>query len=210
VPVDIVVDTSLPDVSTSPTAADTNEDAERENGVAAEDRITEAQLKIEPKARSWKLILAYALLCVLALTSALGAGYFKWQDARARESQAAAAQSVAAAADVTIALLSYRPDTVEKDLSAAHDRLTGPFRDAYSKLVHDVVIPGAKQKQISAVATVAGAASLTATGSRAVVLLFVDQTTTVGNNAPTNTTSTIRVTLDKAGDRWLVSQFEPI
>jgi Mce-associated membrane protein len=115
-----------------------------------------------------------------------------------------------AATDSSIALLSYRPDTVEKDLVAARDRLTGTFRDSYTSLTHDVVIPGAKQRQISAVATVPAAASVSATARHAVVLVFVDQTVVVGQDAPTSTASTVRVTLDNIGGRWLISGFDPV
>jgi Mce-associated membrane protein len=107
-------------------------------------------------------------------------------------------------------MLSYKPDTVDKDLNAARDRLTGNFRDAYTQLTHDVVIPGSRQKKISTVANVAAAASLSATQIRAVVLLFIDQTTTIGNDPPTNSASSVRVTLDKVGDRWMVSDFTPV
>jgi Mce-associated membrane protein len=77
-------------------------------------------------------------------------------------------------------------------------------------LISDVVIPGAKQKQISTTATVPAAASVTAESRHAVVLVFVDQTVVVGSDAPADTTSAIRVTLDKTSGHWLVSQFDPI
>ena len=76
--------------------------------------------------------------------------------------------------------------------------------------VHDVVIPGAKQKKISAVATVPGAASISADPDHAVVLVLVDQTTLIGADAPVNTASSVKVTLDKVHDRWLISQFDPV
>jgi Mce-associated membrane protein len=60
------------------------------------------------------------------------------------------------------------------------------------------------------VATVPGASSVRATQSHAVVLLFVNQTVIIGQDAPTNSASTVRVTLDKIGDRWLISQFDPV
>ena len=85
-----------------------------------------------------------------------------------------------AAKDSTIALLSYKPDTVEQQLGAARDLLTGDFRDSYTSLTNDVVIPGAKQKQISAVATVPAMASVSADPNHAVVLVFVNQTVVVG------------------------------
>ena len=119
-------------------------------------------------------------------------------------------EAMQAAKDSTIALLSYKPDTVEQQLGAARDLLTGDFRDSYTSLTNDVVIPGAKQKQISAVATVPAIASVSADPKHAVVLVFVNQTVVVGQDAPTDTASSVRVTLDKVGDRWLISKFDPV
>jgi Mce-associated membrane protein len=170
-----------------------------------DDQSTSARRRIR-----WSRAIAFGLLPGLALLLAAAAGFLKWQDASVRDAAVARAESARAATDSTIALLSYRPDTVEKDLDAAKGRLTGTFLSAYTSLTHDVVIPGAKQKQISAVATVPAAASTSATGNHAVVLLFVNQTVIVGQGAPTNTASSVRVTLDKVDGRWLISQFDPV
>lgn len=159
---------------------------------------------------SWKRILAYGVLPALALILAAGAAYLKWQASSAQLSQTAAVQSRQAATESTIAMLSYRPETVDKDLLSAGNRMTGKFRDDYTRLINDVVIPGAKQKKISAVAKVAAAASVSATENHAVVLAFVDQTVTIGGDPPTDTASSVRVTLDKVNGRWLISQFDPI
>ena len=158
----------------------------------------------------WSRAIGYGLLPGLALLLASAAGFLKWQDVSARDAVMARTESVRAATDSTIALLSYRPYTVEKDLEAARRRLTGTFLSAYTSLTHDVVIPGTKQKQISAVATVPAGASTSATENHAVVLLFVNQTVIIGQDAPTNTASSVRVTLDKVGGRWLISQFDPV
>ena len=158
----------------------------------------------------WSRLIAYGLLPGLALLLASAGGYLKWQDASARDAQLARTASVQAATDGTVALLSYRADTVEKDLEAARGRLTGTFLNAYTSLTHEVVIPGAKQKQISAVATVPAASSISASTNHAVVLLFVNQTLIIGQDAPTNTASSVRVTLDKVGDHWLISGFDPV
>jgi Mce-associated membrane protein len=158
----------------------------------------------------WSRALVFVVLPALALLLAAAAGFLKWQGGSGSDAAGARVESVRAATDSTIALLSYKPDTVEKDLAAARARLTGTFLSAYTSLTHDVVVPGAKQKQISAVATVPAAASASATENHAVVLLFVNQTVIVGQDAPTNTASSVRVTLDKVGGRWLISQFEPV
>jgi Mce-associated membrane protein len=103
-----------------------------------------------------------------------------------------------------------RDATVDRDLGAARDRLTGTFRDAYTSLTNDVVKPGSKQKQISAVAAVPAAASISATENHSVVLVFVNQTIIVGSDAPSSTASSVKVTLEKQCDRWLISGFDPV
>jgi Mce-associated membrane protein len=172
---------------------------------------TTAAPEAAPKRRfSLAAAVAFGLLPILALLLAATAGYLKWEDSSRRDADGARIESVQAAKDSTVALLSYKPDTVEKDLGAARDRLTGGFLDAYTQLVNGVVIPGAKEKKISALAQVPAAASVSAKHDHAVVLLFVNQTVVVGTDAPTNTASSVRVTLDKVGDRWLISGFDPI
>src|SRR5271168_4685658 len=141
------------------------------------------------------------MLPVVALLLAAAAGFLKWQDWWIRSSGAAAIESVSAAKESTVAFLSYQPDSVDKDLGAARDRLTGKFKDSYTQLVHDVLIPGAKKDHISAIATVPASASVSATPNHAVALVFVNQTVTVGNDAPTDTAPTVRVISDKSGNR---------
>ena len=158
---------------------------------------------------------AFGVLPAVALLLALGAGYLKWMDNSAlvddiTNAESPARQAMQAAKDSTIALLSYKPDTVEQQLTAARDLLTGDFRDSYTSLTNDVVIPGAKQKQISSVATIPAMASVSANPNHAVVLVFVNQTVVVGQDAPTDTASSVRVTMDKAGGRWLISKFDPV
>jgi Mce-associated membrane protein len=177
---------------------------------AAEAAAEAAAAPVERGSRfSWTRLLVVALPA-LALIIALGVGYLKWLDGAARESLAAAEASVRAASESTIAILSYKPETVDRDLKAAAERLTAGFRQQYTQLVNDVVAPGAKQQHITAVATVPAAASVSATGKHAVVLVFVDQTTTIGNDAPTQTTSSVRVSLENVDGRWLISQFDPV
>jgi Mce-associated membrane protein len=203
---------------TDEVADKTDEVADTADEVADNDEPTEiADEKSEsaepekPKRRiQWARVFAFGVLPAVALLLAMAAGYLKWVDNSVRNSETARIESMQAAKDSTIALLSYKPDTVEQQLGAARDLLTGDFRDSYTSLTNDVVIPGAKQKQISAVATVPAVASVSAEPNRAVVLVFVNQTVIVGQDAPTDTASSVRVTLDKVGDRWLISKFDPV
>ncbi|MCW2564636.1 MAG: Mce-associated rane protein [Mycobacterium sp.] len=176
----------------------------------ADETSESAEPKKPKRSIQWTRVFAFGVLPAVALLLALGAGYLKWMDNSVRNSETARIESVQTAKDSTIALLSYKPDTVEQQLGAARDLLTGDFRDSYTSLTNDVVIPGAKQKQISAVATVPAVASVSAKPNQAVVLVFVNQTVIVGKDAPTDTASSVRVTLDKVGDRWLIAKFDPV
>jgi Mce-associated membrane protein len=154
--------------------------------------------------------LVFGLLPGLAMLLAGGVGYLKWQRATDVETRSARIESLQAASESTVRILSYSPDTVDGELQAARDRLTGTFRDAYTQLIHDVVIPGSKEKKISALATVPAAASISASPNRAVVMVFVNQSITVGNDPPSTTASTVRVTMDRRDNHWLISDFTPI
>ncbi len=206
-------ESSVDDVAGRDDLADEAEAADEADLLDADDIGDDDDGSDAPEQRgarfSWRRLL-FAALPVLALLLALGVGYLKWLDGTARGSRAAAEESISAASDSTIAILSYKPETVDQDLKAAADRLAEPFRQQYTQLVTDVVAPGAKQQHISAVATVPAAASVWATGKQAVVLVFVDQTTTIGTDAPTQSTSSVRVSLNKVDGRWLITQFDPV
>jgi Mce-associated membrane protein len=180
------------------------------DGESPQTEVSNARVAQAKRRVPWKRVIAREVLPTLALLLALGAGYLKWVDGSARDARTASAESVRAAIESTIAMLSYQAGTAEKDLGAATGRLTGSFKDSYKSLIHDVVIPGAKQKRISAMANVPAAASVSASTNHAVVLVFVNQSTTIGNEAPTSTASSVRVTLDKVQNRWLISQFDPV
>jgi Mce-associated membrane protein len=158
----------------------------------------------------WPRVFAFGVLPGLALVLALAAGFLKYVDNSVRTSDTARVESMQVAKDSTIALLSYEPDKVKEQLNDARNLLTGDFQNSYTSLINDVVIPGAQQKRISAVATVPAAASVSAEPNHAVVLVFVNQTVIVGADAPTDTASSVKVTLDKHGDKWLISEFQPV
>jgi len=161
-----------------------------------------------PRGINLSRVLVYGLLPALALLLAIAAGLLKWQDASVRGTDLARSQSVAAARDSTIALLSFRFDTVDRDVAAARERLTGNFRDVYTQRSREELIPNAKERHVSATAIVPGAASESVLHNHAVVLVFVNQTIRIGDSAPADAVSSVRVTLDRIGERWLVSGFD--
>jgi len=188
-------------------------DANERSGAAesANAEVAEPKKTASRKFRiRWSRVVVYGVLPAAAMLLAAAAGFLKWQESSARAQEVARIESVAAAKDSTVALLSYKSDTVEKQLDAAKSTLTGAFKDSYSQLISDVVIPGAKRGHVSITATVPAAASVSATADHAVNLLYVNQSAAVGNEPPTDSSSSVRVTLDKVDGRWLISGFDPV
>ncbi|WP_082570119.1 hypothetical protein [Mycobacterium sp. Root135] len=198
-------------------ALSTNEPSNREvvgdaqdEQQSKDDDAIRVETSSKPTLSPWKRRLVFLVLPIVVLIATAAVAYLRYEKETLGTADAARAASVQAARDATTAILSYRPDTVEQDLAAAQSKLTGSFRDSYASLTRDVVIPGAKQKQVSAEASVPAAASVSATGSHAVVLVYVNQAVIVGNDAPSSTMSSVRVTLDKVDGAWLVSGFDPV
>ena len=205
---------------TAPTDESEPVEAATETTESAEDSTDESEPAGAKRRINWPRVLAYGVLPGLALLLALFAGFSRWEyvssgygalpPGASEQNPSPATESMNAAKDSTIKMLSYKPDTVDQQLNSARDLLTGEFRDSYTSLINDVVIPGAKQKQISAVASVPAIASVSAEPKHAVVLVFVNQTVVVGQSPPSDTASSVRVTMEKVDDRWLISEFEPV
>ncbi|MCB1265786.1 MAG: hypothetical protein KDB56_14640 [Mycobacterium sp.] len=176
----------------------------------AEDTVAASEGAGFRGAADWQRIAAFGVLPATTLALTVGAGLLLWKYVARDAVDTARTESVAAAREATVAILSYRADTVEADLTAARDRITGAFLDSYTDLVDRIVVPGARAKGISTEARVPAAASVSADADHAVVLVFVDQTVTMEGSAPSNSASSLRVTLDKVGERWLVSGFDPV
>ena len=84
---------------------------------------------------------------MLAIALLLASAWLAWDGTARRGAEQAGNEAIQAARESIVAILSYRPDTAEKDLdTAARERLTGPFFDDYTQLIRTVVIPDAKQR----------------------------------------------------------------
>ncbi len=154
-----------------------------------------------------------AVLALLVVASAALAGsllYLQYRPDRATDSSAAKS-AIAAASDGTVAILSYTPDTLEHDFTSAKSHLTGDFLSYYTKFTEQIVAPAAKQKSVKANAVVVRAAVSEMHPNKAVVLVFVNQSTMSADRPePSLTSSSVLVSLIKAEDRWLISSFNPV
>lgn len=157
--------------------------------------------------------LAVLLALLVVASAALAACLLYFQYLPDRDTDAAAAKSaITAASDGTVAILSYSPDTLDRDFSSAKSHLTGDFLSYYTKFTEQIVAPAAKQKSVKTNAVVVRAAvSGELHPDNAVVLVFVNQSTVSKDRPePSLTSSSVLVTLTKANGRWLISSFNPV
>lgn len=149
----------------------------------------------------------------LLLGSAVAAGSVYWWLFRPDQltNEAAQQRVVAAAKEGIEAALSYSPENLDNDLSTAKSHMTGKFLDYYSDFTKNVVTPAARDKGVKTEANVARAAVSDMHPDKADVLVFVNQVTTSKSRpTPALATSTVLVTMVKSGDRWLISEFNPV
>jgi Mce-associated membrane protein len=168
--------------------------------------------KSQPPGRGRRL-LPVAVLALLLLGSAGLASWLYFYQVRPDQETngAAAAQTVKAANDGAVALLSYAPGTMDQDFAAAKSHLTGGFLDYYSQFTHDIVAPAVQQKAVKTSAVIVQSAVSELHPDSATVLVFLNQTTTSKENPNGSfTASSVKVGLTKVNGSWLISAFDPV
>lgn len=159
--------------------------------------------------RHWAgIALALALVAAVGLTSWLF--FFVYQPERQTD-DAAVESAVKAASDGTVALLSYSPESLDQDFATAKSKLTGSFLSYYTQFTEQIVAPAAKQKSVKTQAAVVRAALAEIHPDRAVVLVFINQTTQSKDRPDASfVNSAVRVTMQKIDGGWLISAFDPV
>lgn len=157
----------------------------------------------------WRPILLTMLL-VAALGFGSGYFYFVYRP-DLQTDDAVAHQVIEAASEGAVALLSYSPETLDRDLTNAKSRLTDDYLAYYQQFADQIVGPAAQAGQVTTNATVVKAAASELHPNSAVVLIFLKQTTKgKGKPEPVLTTSSLRVTLIKVDGSWLIEKFETL
>lgn len=158
-------------------------------------------------------IVGIALLAVALVASAGVAAWLYFSQYRPDQQIDAAASKIAldAATNGTVALLSYSPDSLDKDFASAKTHLTGDFLSYYTQFTEQIVTPAAQQKSVKTSASVVRAAVAELHPNSAVVLVFVNQTTTSKENPDgAFAASSVKVSLNKVDGTWLISSFDPV
>ena len=165
-----------------------------------------------PRARQ-KVKTVPVILISLLLISGAGATWLYFEKYRpAKQTDAGVASAVVnAASEGTVALLSYSPESLDKDFAAAKSHLSGDFLSYYNQFTEQIVAPAAKQKSLKTIARVSGAAVSELQPGSAVVLVLVDQATTTKDNPdPAMASSSVLVSLTRVNGAWLITKFDPV
>ncbi len=200
------------DASALEDLADETEDLDGTADTDDTDESAPAAERSPRRARFTGLLVPVALVVVLLASAGLAAWIYLYQARPDRQTNAAvAAETVKAASDGAIALLSYAPETMDKNFAAAKAHLTGDFLNYYSQFTNDIVTPAVKQKYVKTSAQIVQAAVSELKPDSAVVLLFLNQTTTSKENPDGSfTASAVKVGLTRADNAWLISAFDPV
>ncbi|OBK21929.1 twin-arginine translocation pathway signal [Mycobacterium asiaticum] len=161
--------------------------------------------------RRWLARWRPILLTVLVVgTTAFAAGYFQLVYRTDMETdRAVTRQVISAASDGAVALLSYSPATLSRDLANAKSRVTENYLPYYQQFADQIVGPSTQRAQVTTTATVVRAAVSELHPNSAVVLVFVKQKTASKEKPePVVTSNSLRVTLKKVNGSWLIEKFD--
>jgi len=159
---------------------------------------------------NWVLaVLAGLLVAALALD-----GFVAWREVSQRNAEEASAralhsaliQSPSVAEQAAVPLLSYRYDTIDKDLAEAQRYLTDEFRPGYTASIDRLVRREAARARATVEAEVLSSGVVEASGESAEVLLFVNQTTTSPTRSePTTALNRVVFSMVQRDGTWKVA-----
>lgn len=191
-----------------------------DDAIENDDAATETQTQPEKRdgivRRSARVVggrIGGILLATALVASAGFAAWLYFQQYRPDQQTNDAASTVAldAAKTGTVALLSYSPESLDKDFANAKSHLTGDFLAYYTQFTEQIVTPAAKQKAVKTTAAVVRAAVAEMHPDSAVVLAFINQNTVSKENPDGSfAASAVKVGLKKINGAWLISSFDPV
>jgi Mce-associated membrane protein len=159
---------------------------------------------------NWVLVvLAGLLVAALALD-----GFVVWREMSRRNAEEASAralhsaliQAPSVAERAAGPLLSYRYDTLDRDLAEAQRYLTDAFRPGYTASIDELVRQEATRARATVEAQVLSSGVVEASGERADVLLFIDQTTTSPTRSePTTALNRVVFSMVRRDGTWKVA-----
>jgi len=200
------------DIETSETAEEARDADAADTAVDDSPKRTVRERRGLPRVLR-KVKVGPAILVLLLLISGGAAAwmYFNRFQPNQHTDPSVARAVVNAASDGTIAMLSYSPESLDKDFATAKSHLSGDFLLYYTQFTDQIVAPAAREKSLKTTAHVMGAGLSELHPDSAVVLVYVDQTTTSKDMPdPSMSASTVLVSMARVNARWLITKFDPI
>jgi Mce-associated membrane protein len=159
--------------------------------------------------RRWRPILLTVLL--VASTGFAGGYFYSVYRPDLQTDNVVARQAVKAASDGAVALLSYSPQTLDRDISNAKSRVTDHYLAYYQEFAEKIVGPSAQRGRITTTVAVVKAAAAELHPNSAVVLVLLKmKSSSMEKPEPIVTSSAVRVALTKVDSSWLIEQFDPL
>jgi Mce-associated membrane protein len=204
------------------------EEAPAEETSAEEEPATATAVPAEPEAAQapahepsggrdragWPPAWVPAVLAVLLVVALAVDGFLFWKQQRDQEAAARALHSAVTVAPSVAeraaeAVLSYRYNTFDKDVAEARQYLSDDYRPAYIRSIRDVVSTPAHEIGAVVEAQVLSSGVVDASGERADVLLFVNQTTTSAADTQAQTAlNRVVFTMVRAEGTWKVDEIQ--
>jgi Mce-associated membrane protein len=157
----------------------------------------------------WRPILLTVLL--VASTGFAGGYFYSVYRPDLQTDNVVAHQAVKAASDGAVALLSYSPQTLDRDINNAKSRVTDHYLAYYQEFAEKIVGPSAQRGRITTTVTVVKAAAAELHPNTAVVLVLLKmKSSSKEKPEPIVTSSAVRVALKKVDSSWLIEQFDPL
>jgi Mce-associated membrane protein len=192
-------------------ASDADEADESRTDPEGADPAADEQATVTRGARRVSVIAGVLVAVLIAAGALTGWLYFAQYRPDQQTDQRVAESVLSAAKDGSVALLSYSPDSLDRDFTAAKSRLTGDFLSYYTQFTQDIVTPAAKEKSVKTTAAVVRAAVSRLDPGSAEVLVFINQNTTSKENPDgAFAMSAVKVGLTKINGSWLISSFDPV
>ena len=152
-------------------------------------------------------------LCVLAVVAAGLVGWLGLSEWRADDLDAAARDdAVAPAGQAAEALLSFRYDTLERELESERELMTDSYAEEFLNVFPEAAKNLTTQTQATVESTVLAAAPMECgaecSADSVDVLLYLNSEAAVRGEVPEVNPNRAVVTMSKEGDRWLVDGIE--
>lgn len=158
--------------------------------------------------RNDRLVVVWSVLLALLVTGTC----WMWRHDRQQDDVDRARTEALGEARAKVAtVLSYNFRTVEADIAASTELLTGEAKRQFEATTAQWVVPASVDAHITNTAEVVDAGVVSATEDRVETVVFVTQTTV--NKAarePRISGSRLVVTMTREGDTWLISVMDPI